>query len=102
MSFTHQNVTSFFLSRAFFRTVAVLVVGVCACAKLLTAGWDFLLLTIYGVYPTICLLHLWFTAVKASKAQPVPHSTRRMLWVSHLLLGAAVLLQYDAGDNSGW
>jgi hypothetical protein len=96
------NAANFFHSRAFFRTVAVLVVGLCAFVRIVTAGWGFLVLTVICVYPAISLLHLWFTAVKIPETQELPSSTRHMLWVSHMLLVAAALLQYDEGYGSGW
>jgi hypothetical protein len=70
------------------------------CVKLLAAGWFFF----FGIfiYPFICLLHINCHYRFLHSPEPITDNLLRQISISHLLMIAAFLLQYDAGDNSVW
>lgn len=83
------------------RLVSIAVVIACELARLVRPGWYFL--TMFRPYLGICLAHFlvhW-------KAARIPlRSARIPIGISHLLLVAGFLLQWDVGDGAseadGW
>jgi hypothetical protein len=84
------------------RFIAVVVVVLCLFFQFKTSGGWYSIVGMF-LWPIVGLMHLVAHSIRLPRAGRVQGSRMILITVSHLLLIAAFLLQYDAGDSpAGW